>query len=101
MSDQVEMTVTIGTEKKEKFEKELWAFRTADKLFGWGVTVPRKNAAEACEALGIVRRDTNRNGCIILLMYAVSIALVIIGLFKKHKFNKTNSQDGVPPPPVP
>ena len=89
VSDQVKLATTIGNEKKAKFENELWAFRTADKLFGWGVIVPRKSRYDAYAVMQKVRYDTNRNAYIINGIYIVSAILLIIGIFKeRRKLNK-------------
>ena len=95
VSDQAELATTIGSEKKAKFENELWAFRTADKIFGWGVTVPRKSIDESMLVIQKIRNDTNRNGYIILGIYILSAIPLLIGILKKRrKLNKVSSTDG-------
>ena len=86
VSEQAEAARMPSAERKEELiHGKFWAFRTANKVLGWGIAVPQSNNSKNLEIIQRVQRETQVIGIIAFLLLISSIVIGIIGYRKRRK----------------
>lgn len=89
-SEQSQAAGMPGVEREEAFKRgDFWAFKTADKIFGWDMLKPDPNAIQKIK---VIQNDIRKISITGFLLILVSILFGIFGILKRKKFyNKENS----------
>ena len=86
VSEQAEAARMPGAERKEELiHGKFWAFRTANKVLGWEITVPQGNRSKSFETVQRVQRETQIIGMIAFFSIISSIVIGIIGYRNRRK----------------
>ena len=74
--------------KEEAFQTDqFWAFRTADKIWGWELTVPQEDTSKLVKTVQKVQSDTQIMAYITLLFLSSPFVLTVTGLLKKRRLS--------------